>query len=80
MPSRGETIRVTVPGSLTVRGVSRDVDVDMSARLIDDVVAVVGSLPVDFTSFGITMPSAPIVISVEDNGDLEWQLFFRREG
>ncbi|MFV2064626.1 MAG: YceI family protein [Chloroflexota bacterium] len=80
IPSGGETWAVSVPGTLTVRGISQGVNADMRARLIDDVVAVVGSLPVDFTSFGITMPSAPIVVSVEDSGDLEWQLFFRREG
>jgi hypothetical protein len=39
---------------------------------------VVGTLPIDFTSFGVTMPTAPIVVSVEDNGSLEWQLFFTR--
>jgi hypothetical protein len=25
------------------------------------------------------MPTAPIVVSVEDSGDLEWQLFLTRE-
>jgi len=40
---------------------------------------VVGTLPVDFTAFDVTMPTAPVVLSVEDTGDLEWQLFFRRQ-
>ncbi|MFV2064591.1 MAG: YceI family protein [Chloroflexota bacterium] len=78
IPANGETIEVTVPGRLTVRGVSRDVEADMSVRRVNDVV-VVGSLPVDFTSFGVAMPRAPIVVSVSNEGDLEWQLFFRRD-
>ena len=80
IPADGETIEVSVPGTLTVHGISTEVEVSMSARLVGDVVVVVGTLPVDFTDFGITMPTAPIVVSVEDAGDLEWQLFFRREG
>ena len=41
-------------------------------------IAVVGSAPLTFTDFGITMPTAPVVVSVEDNGTIEFQLFFSR--
>jgi hypothetical protein len=37
----------------------------------------VGSTRVTFSNFGVSMPSAPIVVSVEDTGILELQLFFR---
>ena len=70
---------VTVPGELTIHGVSIPVEAEMEAQVVGDVVVVVGRLPLDFTEFGITMPRAPIVVSVEDAGSLEWQLFFRRE-
>ncbi len=54
-------------------------DIPLTGQRVGDVVVVVGTLPVDFTSFDVTMPTAPVVLSVEDTGDLEWQLFFRRE-
>ena len=53
---------------------------ELTGQRVGDVVVVVGALPVDFTSFGVTMPTAPIVVSVEDSGDLEWQLFLTRAG
>jgi polyisoprenoid-binding protein YceI len=79
IPTEGEPIAVTVPGELTIHGVSLPVEAEMQAQVVDDTVVVVGELALDFTEFGITMPRAPIVVSVEDEGSLEWQLFFRRE-
>jgi len=70
----------SVPGSITIRDVSQDVTLELSGQRVGDVVVVVGTLPLDFGSFGVTMPSAPIVVSVDDSGDLEWQLFFTRDG
>jgi hypothetical protein len=39
-------------------------------------VQVVGSLPIAFADYGITAPTAPAVASVDDNGEMEMQLFF----
>ncbi len=78
IPVDGEPFAASLPGTLTIRGTSQDVDVQITGQRVGDVVVVVGTLPVDFTSFGVTMPTAPIVLSVEDTGDLEWQLFFRQ--
>jgi polyisoprenoid-binding protein YceI len=74
-----EPFSVSVPGSLTIRDVSQDVSLDLTGQRVGDTVVVVGALPVDFPSFGVTMPTAPVVVSVEDNGDLELQLFFTRD-
>jgi polyisoprenoid-binding protein YceI len=71
IPAPGEVIDITVPGILSIHGVSRDVEARMQARIDGDVVQVVGSLPVDFTDFGIIMPKAPIVVSVANEGDVE---------
>jgi polyisoprenoid-binding protein YceI len=78
VPADNEPFSASVPGTLTIRDVSQDVTLDLDGQRVGDVVVVVGTLPVDFDSFGVTMPTAPIVVSVEDNGDLEWQLFFTR--
>lgn len=74
-----EPFTASVPGILTIHGVEQEATLDLVGQRVDDVVVVVGTLPVDFTSFGLTMPTAPIVVSVEDSGDLEWQLYFRRD-
>lgn len=79
IPIDGEPFTASVPGTLTIRGISQDVDIELNGQRVGDVVVVVGTLPVDFTSFDVTMPTAPVVLSVEDVGDLEWQLFFRRQ-
>ena len=79
LPVEGEAFNITIPGVLTIHGVSQDVAIEMVAQQVGEVVAAVGTLPLDFTSYGITMPTAPIVVSVENAGTLEWQLFFRRE-
>ena len=73
---------MTIPGTLTIHGVSQDTEITLIAQQVGETVAVVSppdGLPLDFTSFGITMPTAPIVVSVEGDGRLEWRLYFTRE-
>jgi len=72
----GTTIEVTVPGDLTLHGVTRAVEIPMQARLADGVVTVVGSLPIAFADYEIDAPRAGIVLSVDDNGVMEFQLHF----
>jgi polyisoprenoid-binding protein YceI len=79
LPTEGEVFEVTVPGTLTIKDVSQDISVDLQAGRAGDTVVVVGTWPIEFGDFGVTMPSAPIVVSVEDNGSLEWQIFFTRD-
>ena len=78
VPADGETVSVSATGDLTIHGVTRSVDLPLEAQLVGDAVVVVGSAPITFSDFGVEMPSAPIVVSVEDSGIVELQLFFRR--
>jgi polyisoprenoid-binding protein YceI len=80
VPPEGEVFAVSVPGTLTIKDVSQDIVVDLEAGRGGDTVVVVGTLPITFGDFGVTMPSAPIVVSVEDSGALEWQIFFTQAG
>jgi polyisoprenoid-binding protein YceI len=80
LPVDGEPFSVNLPARLTIRGISQDIDVPLTGQRAGDVVVVVGTLPIDFTAFDVTMPTAPVVLSVEDTGSLEWQLFLRRQG
>jgi polyisoprenoid-binding protein YceI len=74
----GGPVSVTAVGDLTIHGVTQSVEVPIQAQLVDDVIALIGSLPVSFADYGVTAPSAPIVVSVEDNGTIEFQLLFTR--
>jgi polyisoprenoid-binding protein YceI len=74
----GAKTTVTATGDLTIKGVTKSVQIPLQAQLTGSTVVVVGSLDVVFNDFGITAPTAPIVLSVDDHGQIELQLFFRR--
>jgi hypothetical protein len=74
----GETIAVTAVGDLTIHGTTQPTRFALEARLVEGVIVVVGSTEATFTDWGITMPTAPIVLSVSDQGTIEVQLFFTR--
>ncbi len=72
----GEPVTVTATGELTVHGVTQTVTLDVQAQLVDDTVVVVGSADIVFADYGVSVPASPIVVSAEDHGTLELQLFF----
>ncbi|MXW94591.1 MAG: hypothetical protein F4110_05050 [Acidimicrobiaceae bacterium] len=74
----GETFSGSAQGDLTIKGVTNQVSFDLQAQLVDDTIVAVGSSDVVFSDFGVTAPSAPIVVSVEDHGIMEFQLLFTR--
>jgi len=78
-PTEGEVVDVEAVGELTVAGVTQPVTVPLQAAVTEDVLVVTGSFPVTFADFGVTAPSAPIVVSVEDRGTVELQLFLTRD-
>ena len=65
-----------VVGLLTLHGVSREIVITVAGTLVDDVLVIVGSYPVVFADYDIEQPSSRSVVSIEDNGILEFQLFF----
>jgi polyisoprenoid-binding protein YceI len=74
----GATVNVTATGDLTLRGVNRAVSFPLQARLVGETVVIVGQLEIAFADYGITVPSAPVVLSVEDTATLELQLLLVR--
>ncbi len=74
----GEVAAVDATGDLTIHGVTQSVTIPLEAQLVGDTIVVVGSLDITFADFGVEVPSAPIVVSAEDHGPLELQLFFTR--
>lgn len=77
-PTDGQTISVTATGELTLHGATQTVQVPLEARLSGDVVTVAGSIAIQFADYGIDQPSSFIVLSVEDDGTMEFQLHFRK--
>jgi polyisoprenoid-binding protein YceI len=78
VPADGQSISVSSTGQLTVKGVTAPVEFRLDAQLVDDVIVVVGQIPVVFADFGVAVPSAPVVLSASDEGIVEFQLFFTR--
>jgi polyisoprenoid-binding protein YceI len=76
--AEGGAVSTTATGELTIHGVTKTVTIPIEAQLVDDNVVVVGSLDVVFADYGVSVPSAPIVVSAEDHGVIELQLFFTR--
>jgi polyisoprenoid-binding protein YceI len=74
----GRDVSVTAKGDLTVHGQTRPVEIPLRAKLVRGTVVVVGSLDVTFSDFGVEVPRAPIVLSVDDHGELELQLLLTR--
>jgi hypothetical protein len=58
--------------------VTKSVEIPMEAKLEGGVVTVVGSLPIVFADYDIQKPTSFAVLSVEDNGVMEFQLHFTK--
>ena len=76
MPAAGETIKTEAVGEFTLHGVTKRVTIPLEGRWDGKQVQVVGSMPIVFSDYGITAPTAPAVASVDDHGEMELQLFF----
>jgi polyisoprenoid-binding protein YceI len=70
----GDPVTTTAVGELTVHGVTRPAEFAIEAQLTGGTAVVVGSTEVVFSDFGVEVPSAPVVLSVEDRGVVELQL------
>ena len=74
----GEAFSGSAEGDLTIKGVTNRAVFDLQAQLVGDLIVAVGSSDVVFSDYGVTAPTAPIVVSVEDHGIMEFQLIFTR--
>lgn len=67
-----------VVGDLTIKGVTRATTFAVDASLEGDVLVVVGRAPITFADFEVELPSARIVLSIEESGTMEFQLYLKR--
>ena len=73
----GSDLSVDTTGTFTLRGVTKDIDLTLIARLVDDVIEVNGSIQIVFTDWSIPDPSISSIIVV-DRGLLEFLVRFKR--
>ena len=79
VPAVGEPFAATAQGDLTAHGVTNAVEVALEAQLLDETtIAVVGTIPVKLSDFEISGLTGFAVLSVEDEAEVEFQLFFSR--
>ncbi len=72
-------VALTLPGKLTLHGVTKDVEIAAQARVqVDGTVVVAGSLPVLFSDYGIEAPNVAGLIAVQDNGSMEFRVVLAR--
>jgi polyisoprenoid-binding protein YceI len=80
VPAEGEQVSVTATGDLTLHGVTKSVQMPLTARLTQDVIGVGGSLTFTWEDFGMQQPSSQRVVSLADDVTMELQVFFRKDG
>ena len=79
IPEAGETITAEATGNFTLHGVTKKVTIPIQGRWDGKDVQIVGNLPIVFGDYNITAPTAPAVASVDDHGEMEFQLFFKKQ-
>jgi polyisoprenoid-binding protein YceI len=77
-PVQGQEVRGEGKGRLTVHGVTREVDLDLTGRWSGSTIQVVGQLPVKMTDFQIQPPRFGPVVSIEDSLAVDFNLVFER--
>lgn len=78
VPSDGKQVSVTAKGDLTLHGQTKAVEIPLTATLSGSIIVVRGSLPIAFADYGIDKPNSFKVLSIDDTGTMELQLFFTK--
>jgi polyisoprenoid-binding protein YceI len=79
LPADDTTVSVEATGDLTLHGVTSQVTIPLDAKVVNGTIVVTGLLDIRFADYGISKPSSAAVLSVEDTGKMEVQLFFTRK-
>lgn len=76
--SEGQAVEVIASGELTINGVTNPVEIALEAQLVEGMILVTGATEIVFSDYGVAAPTAPVVLSVDDHGIVEIQLWFAR--
>ena len=73
----GQEVTLTVPGQLTIHGMTRSVTATIKAQLTGSTVQALGTIPTTMTDFGISPPALPITV-VQPQVTIEFKLNLTR--
>ena len=74
----GGPVSVLASGELRIHGVTQPVEIPLEAQFVDGTIVVVGSMEIVFADYGVSVPTAPVVVSADDHGILEVQLLLTK--
>jgi polyisoprenoid-binding protein YceI len=74
----GDSVTATATGELTIHGVTQPITVDVQADVSGSTAAVVGQAPIVLGDYGIDAPTGFSVLSIEEEGTFEFQIFFTK--
>lgn len=74
----GTAVEITLTGTLELHGVKKDVQVPIEAQLVNGLIVVVGSIEIKFSDYNVSSPRGASVLSIEDHGVMELQLFLKQ--
>jgi polyisoprenoid-binding protein YceI len=77
LPADGAQLTVPATGTLTLRGVTHTVSIELTAQRSGSTIKALGSIPVAFADYGIPNPSFG-GITTEDHGEIEFLVTFAR--
>jgi polyisoprenoid-binding protein YceI len=78
VPADGQAVTVNATGDFTLHGVAKSVTIPLQAKRSGDEIVVTGSTTIQFSDYDITKPNSFAVLSIEDNGVMEFQLLFTK--
>jgi polyisoprenoid-binding protein YceI len=73
----GQPVDVSLPGTLTIHGVTKNVTAAAKAQLTGGKVEVAGSMAIDMSDYGVTPPSVPFT-TVDSQVTIEFQIFLSK--
>lgn len=76
VPTDGQQVSATAKGELTLHGQTKAVEIPLTATRSGSIIVVRGSLQITFADYGIDKPNSFKVLSIDDHGTMELQLFF----
>jgi polyisoprenoid-binding protein YceI len=77
VPADDQSITATAQGELTMHGVTQPVSFEVTAKIANGIIGVLGSIDITFADYGIANPSNAFV-TTGDTGLLEFVLAFQK--
>ena len=72
----GEPVSILLKGMFNLHDITREIEITVDGQFVNDTLVVTSSFTILFSDYGIEKPSSGRVLSIEDHGIVEIQLFF----